>query len=469
MINLSTTKKREILESIKELEKLANTVLKLKQSSIPRRPIVIEFCGSPKSGKSSSINSLDLFLRRNKFRTKVLTERASVCPVKKKYDPYFNIWTVCSAVASLSEILSNNSKDYDVVILDRGIFDAICWFSWLLKEEHFDEKNYKSIMSFLTMNRWRSVIDLIYVFTANPQVSLEREYANLLTRKMGSIMHPEILESYNETISEIVSCYESKFKKVEQIDTSSKGINEVNYLVTKHILDILKINTSERVGFFNSSELDKEFPRCFEFSELNLNSLSLNFKARPEVEYDINKLQPIPIVVITNKLRDRVLVVKKSKKQTSDTSPESNKILLYLGGHIREEDLFEAQHQDNLSAIKYALRREIKEETGIDFYPNDTAIPFYIWDKSNKRSEVHLAICYIMEIDFGRTKISLDRNEFITQGRTKSGKVLQLSEISQDYSKLEDWSKVILEKVFKYIPKTKQPSLFENQPTNQLT
>jgi predicted ATPase len=82
----------EINKIIQNLENLADEVLKLKNDSIPRRPIVIEFCGSPKSGKSSCINSLSLFLRRNKFRTRVLTERASVCPVEDKFDPNFNIW-----------------------------------------------------------------------------------------------------------------------------------------------------------------------------------------------------------------------------------------------------------------------------------------------------------------------------------------------------------------------------------------
>ena len=86
----------DVNTKIAELEKLAESVLRLKRNVIPRRPIVIEFCGSPKSGKSSCINSLDLFLRRNKFRTKILTERASVCPVLNKYDPHFNIWTVSS-------------------------------------------------------------------------------------------------------------------------------------------------------------------------------------------------------------------------------------------------------------------------------------------------------------------------------------------------------------------------------------
>ena len=64
-----------------ELEDLASDILQLKKTYRQRRPIVIEFCGCPKSGKTSCVNSLNIFLKRNGFNTSVLTERANVCPV----------------------------------------------------------------------------------------------------------------------------------------------------------------------------------------------------------------------------------------------------------------------------------------------------------------------------------------------------------------------------------------------------
>ncbi len=216
---------KEILQVIKKLARLAGKVLTLKQESLPRRPIVIEFCGSPKSGKSSCINSLSLFLRRNKFRTKVLTERASVCPVTDKYDPNFNIWTACSAISELVEVLSNNSKNYDVIILDRGIFDALCWFNWLNGNNSLDDSDFSSLETFLIMNKWRTVIDLIYVFTATPDISMDREYASLLTRKPGSIMCIEALSSYKSCVEEVSKKYAGTFQRIEIYDTSERTLN----------------------------------------------------------------------------------------------------------------------------------------------------------------------------------------------------------------------------------------------------
>lgn len=440
---------KEIVKIIKNLERLAENVLKLKYESIPRRPIVIEFCGSPKSGKSSCINSLSLFLRRNKFRTKVLTERASVCPVTDKYDPNFNIWTACSAIAELVEVLSNHSKDFDVVVLDRGIFDALCWFNWLKRNDSLDQENFKSLETFLIMNKWRSVIDLIYVFTATPKVSLEREYASLLTRKPGSIMCDDALSSYKLCVEDVSKRYSDTFQGIEIYDTSDKSLNDVNHDITKSILEIIQNNIAEKIGYFPRAKLSGKLPETFHFSDAKLEDICLEYKIRNSVESDGGAVQPIPILVITNKERSKVLVVKKNKKTTSKDSPESDRLLVYLGGHTREEDSFGASDSSLLNISKLSLRREVKEETGINYIPPaNESNPLCIWIRDNDRSKKHLAICYVMEVNFTRTKVRLDKNEFMSGGNTKSGMILDVDEILGREKELESWSKLILRDVF---------------------
>ena len=138
---------------IATLEKIATQLLKEKRAFRARRPIVIEFCGTPKAGKSSCISSLVLFLKRNGFKVRVLTERASVCPIDNKFDPNFNIWTGCSALAELVHILSNEPRSLDVVILDRGMFDAVCWFHWQKKHNFLDDNSYNLFRDFFFNER----------------------------------------------------------------------------------------------------------------------------------------------------------------------------------------------------------------------------------------------------------------------------------------------------------------------------
>ena len=110
---------------IKELQNLAESVLNLKTEHRQKRPIVIEFSGSPKAGKTSCINSLELFLKRNGFTVQVVQERASVCPVSDKQSPMFNMWTSCASLTGLIGTLENKTSQPDVLILDRGVFDSL--------------------------------------------------------------------------------------------------------------------------------------------------------------------------------------------------------------------------------------------------------------------------------------------------------------------------------------------------------
>ncbi len=454
---------RKRRERIKELEKLAAEILELKQERKLRRPLLIEFCGSPKSGKSTTITSLNQFLKRNDFSTTVLTERAGVCPVSNKKDPFFNTWTLTSAVAEIIESLDN--KKTDIIIADRAIFDALCWFQWLNTNEtkqspYLDNDNYACLKTFLKMELIKDHIDIVYVFKADPKISIEREFSNLLTDKRGSIMEENVLKSFCSSIDTVIKEHGTDFRKVITIDTGTKendkNPNYVSYSVTKNILETLKNLLIEKVGYLEKETLVKNgltsginnFKKVFD-------QVKINFKDRNLVEKSNTLIQPIPIAIITNKSRDKVLVVKKSEKKSSKESPERNKVLLYIGGHIRLED----SKDTTINSINKSLTREIKEEIGesINFENNE---PFIIYTPEfSAKSKKHLAICYAVEMDLSNRKFKITSDEHVMKtGKSISGHILNLNEvIHKEYKNLESWSIEIIKEVFKskYIEQTK--------------
>ena len=457
--------KRDRNKSIRELENLAIEILDFKAERKLRRPLLIEFCGSPKSGKSTTITSLNQFLKRNGFTTTVLTERASVCPVSNKKDPFFNIWTLTSAVAEIIEHLDKN--DTDIIIADRAIFDALCWFEWLNKNDsiespYLNDENYKSLISFIKMDLLKDYIDIVYVFKVEPKISIEREYSNLLTDKRGSIMRESTLKSFSESVDNVINTHKQDFREVITIDTGTKENNQspnvVSYNVTKSILDTLRMLLIEKVGFFNKSELlDNGLKEGV--NELSLiKNASINYKERDFVENSLEYIQPLPIVVITNKEKDKVLVVKKSTKKTSKDSPERNKTLLYLGGHIRQEDSKNSIDK----TITKSLRREIYEEIGESINVENVE-PFLIYTPTySSKSEKHLAICYVVEMDLLERKFKLTSDEHVMKtGKSISGHTMTINTLVQKERKnLESWSIEILKKVFN-IKNLKQPELFK--------
>lgn len=445
---------KERAKKISDLEDLVAEVFKLKKERDLRRPLLIEFCGSPKSGKSTTINSLNIFLKRNKLKTAVLTERASVCPVSNKEHPFFNLWTLTSSIAEtikhLEQCKDPDIKKLDIIIADRGIFDSLCWFNWMntkfsTKPSYLNDENFKSLENFCLMEFWLDSIDLIYVFKVDPSSSIEREYSNLLTDIRGSIMNENRLKEFNSAIDLSMNKYKNKFRKIELIKTDDKEMDKkpdmVGYKVTLNILTILKEILIEKIGYLT-------FAHDIMSRQLDLSIFEnkiLEYDSREKVEKS-NNIQPLPIVVITNPERNKVLVVKKSSKRTPSDSPENDKLLLYIGGHVRIEDNID---DDILKTFKKALHREIEEEIGESIKIHNTE-PFLIYKTDHPKSKKHLGVCYFIEMPLEDKKFKLKSDEFIMKtGSTKSGQVMEINEIINKHSKnLESWSREILKKIF---------------------
>src|ERR1700730_16811150 len=115
-----------------DLQILAERLAKEFQAA--KRPTLgVEFAGVPKAGKTSTLNQIYAFLRRCGFKCEIVVERASVCPIRDKRHFNFNIWTASTTLCQLLDKTQNlpRDDDPDILFLDRGIFDAVCWLAIL--------------------------------------------------------------------------------------------------------------------------------------------------------------------------------------------------------------------------------------------------------------------------------------------------------------------------------------------------
>ena len=119
-----------------------------------RRPIVIEFAGVPKAGKTTTLNTIHGFLKRCGFKVETVIERASVCPIRDKKHFNFNVWTACTSLTQILEKTQDppSPNDPDILILDRGIFDALSWLSMMEKMGRLRKEEREIIEKFLLIN-----------------------------------------------------------------------------------------------------------------------------------------------------------------------------------------------------------------------------------------------------------------------------------------------------------------------------
>ena len=185
------------------------------------RPLFVEFAGTPKSGKSTCIDTVNHFFRRSGYKVLAPAEGAS------KRTPYylkenlvaFNAW---SATYALTHILEGRfgSDEYHLVIMDRGLFDALAWFQLLRQKQDITFDECSAIQQFLLIDHWRELVDMIFLFQTDPDTSLQRENHNKLIQEPGRTMNADFLRDLNAAYETTKSQYACRFNRLYPIDTS---------------------------------------------------------------------------------------------------------------------------------------------------------------------------------------------------------------------------------------------------------
>ena len=233
-----------------ELRERARGVLKALRA--PARPVFVEFAGTPKSGKSTCIEIVRHFFRRLDYKVLAPAEGASRrTPYYLKDDLIaFNTWSASYALMHVLEGL-HGSDQYDLAILDRGLFDALAWFELLASRDEISSDVRDQVQSFLQIEYWRSAIDAVLLFTTDANTAMERENSDKLIKEPGQAMNPVFLGELNNAYGEVQAKHADQFSRFERIDTSdSAGTSPETTAerVTNIILDVFEKTSGARGG-----------------------------------------------------------------------------------------------------------------------------------------------------------------------------------------------------------------------------
>jgi predicted NUDIX family phosphoesterase len=408
-----------------------------------RRAFVIEFAGTPKSGKSTSVEAVRHLFTRNGFRVHVLSERAALCPIPMKGHLFFNTWC---ATSMLAELLENIEADSDIIIVDRGIFDALVWLTLQSNRGEILEYEKKAIEQFLLLERWRSLIDLSIMMVVDADKALSREKAQRISLKTGSIMNKDVLASMTSSAETAAQKYGNKFDLIK-LDTTQQDVQGFNIVLANQILDRLANFLNPKILVVPLSSLKNiklsAAGGCFDREELQklLETIKKDgkFFDRDEAEQNSDVVQIIACGVLT---RDHEIFV----FQRKDKDPKSNlygATTMWQGTHVHESankwglELIQAELMDRITESLYLSRVFSAAERG------------YCWDKDNPTSANHLGIIFKVEIDNPLTAVDLQKKEFRKwqgRGHPISGSFCSWDELKADQEKLrlENWSRAIL-------------------------
>ena len=416
-----------------------------------RRPIVIEFAGVPKAGKTSTIGAIQSFLKRCGFRVEVVVERASVCPIRDKKHFNFNVWTACTTLAQILEKTQNPPRPDDphILILDRGLFDSVCWLVLMERLERVRKEDRLVIEKLLKIDDWRKRISAVILMTVTPIEAMKRERGLLPVEDgKGSIMNADVLQQMLDTTRGAAERLKKDFRII-QVDTSSGSIKDTSVKTAEHVADmilnvieehlqedILSVDKSEVVPLFGGKSC-VEADRAKEI--LDVFATRGDFRPRDTVETNKRRIQALPVVVVRNKSGE---VLRLKRRERSDENPLHEKIVIWAGGHVRKED-----QANGVSAVQCALR-ELQEELRLFVEPEELKLLGAVYRDEGDRTSKHVALVYEWRAQTDDVAVALSTAEFFERrGTSLSGKFVPLTEVAEDVEsgKLsEEWSADII-------------------------
>lgn len=159
----------------------------------------------------------------------------------------------------------------------------------------------------------------------------------------------------------------------------------------------------------------------------------LHFGSRDEVEELDNAVQPICTGILLTK-DNKILTVHKTNKSVSKNSPEKQKTLLYIGGHL---DMVDKDCIPTTAFLKGA-KREIFEELGIDIFQNCNKIlkSYAIYNPTSTKLSKHFGVMHTL-------LLNEEFEPHFTDGKAEFVPIAKLSQVDN----LEDWSKYIIDEI----------------------
>ena len=407
-----------------------------------RRPFVLEITGTPKAGKTTLITLLDGFLRQCGWKVHVLAERAGECQLPMKGHFFFNTWTTGTMLAGLLDAID---RDLDIIILDRGLFDALVWLRLQASQRQVSGVEASTFENFVLLDRWRMLTDTTLVLETSPETAMARETARRLLPRRGSVMNQGRLREFNGVLREARRRHGQSFKILEvrnDGDAPAGAIKLVQALAKQARawadpeIAVVPVMAAE--------ELLKETATGWTSSLWQKIASSVSYRRRSTVEEDDNWVQLLACG--TQVYGNEVFLSIRRRERGRAPSSRDDTGRVWQGCHVEK-----SQRTLTRAELAAQLRKRLQTDLHLGDLRSKPHPLGFIWTPNGKETR-HLGIMFKVPLE-ARVADFLDEKEFRTNGRghTLKSSFVSRNELTPDKVRaaryaLEDWSLELLAK-----------------------
>ncbi len=220
-----------------ELERLRN-LCKL------TKPFVIEFSGTPRTGKTTTINNLYDFFKKGGFDITIIEEFTTSKYYKEKFKQKysdlsssdFNIAILKEVTKQLKDIINS---DREIILIDRSINDRQIWNYRRYKKGDIDLKTYEELRDKYSLIS-KKLIDFLVITFADSLTSIKRDYNSSLALEQRKFLNIKNIDEYNDSLNNLQELFKNSTDNYLLLDTSLMDLNDVAITVADKIMPTMR-------------------------------------------------------------------------------------------------------------------------------------------------------------------------------------------------------------------------------------
>lgn len=359
-------------------------------------PLLVEFTGLPKAGKTTVISRVKRGLDQLGFKVLVVNEAATTRVDRSLRSDLFAFNTKCMMI-NIEEVIQgmNGGHSFDVIIYDRGLFDSMIWIDFLRRIGLASSRNAQPLQEFCRNPIWFDEISRIYWLDADWDTYQQRFQKDSpfpdeprLNKKYFEVLRRCYQDRYesrhsSETVERDIVRFDCSIPPAtharDALETSWKATHRIACEVIGDVLELLAKKGDEQIAVIPDEEYASTLEKPLDNGELARFIQSVfgrtadgavvsgqihkaafgtpvRWVDRAAAEQDPSLLQLIACAYITQDQKYLVL----TRSSAEERELLRNKRTLVVGGHIDRIDM--KSRWGGSSEVENCLLREMKEE-----------------------------------------------------------------------------------------------------------
>lgn len=238
---------QERYEELKKLHFKKKEVYKLSKQIKDNKPYVIEFTGTPRTGKTTLINDLEDFFKKGGFKVSVLEEfttskkyKNEIFPLMKNESKKFINREIPKYV--LDYLKEEINKKPDIIIVDRCLLDRLIWEDRLFLKDGISIDEYNEFKDEY-VPLIKEYINIIIGTFVDSLTSVKRDYVAHLSLEKRNFLNEQNVDEYNNSFLNIYALSKNEkidFHKIDSKKEKEKTQSEMAIEISNIILDDMR-------------------------------------------------------------------------------------------------------------------------------------------------------------------------------------------------------------------------------------